>query len=71
MTDSIAYKYLKLVLEEEFPGVYQHFSNDGILHYELTNLLEICSPLILGLQEDDRFLRYEIIETISDYLQED
>lgn len=70
MTDSIAYDYVKLVLEEEFFRTYLRFSNHGILHYELTNILEICAPLIKGLNEDDRFLKYEVIGTIADYLQE-
>lgn len=70
MTDSIAYEYVKLVLEEEFLATYLRFSNQGILHYELTNILEICAPLIRGLDEDDRFLKYEVIGIIADYLQE-
>jgi hypothetical protein len=70
MTDSTAYDYVKLVLEEEFFGTYLRFLNHGILHYELTNILELCSPLMQGLEEDDRFLRYEVIGTIADYLQE-
>ncbi|NHA03256.1 hypothetical protein G7092_05605 [Mucilaginibacter sp. HC2] len=70
MTDSIAYDYVKLVLEEEFLATYLRFSNQGILHYELTNILEICAPLIRGLDEDDRFLKYEVIGIIADYLQE-
>jgi hypothetical protein len=70
MTDSIAYNYVKLVLEEEFLATYLRFSNQGILHYELTNILEICAPLIRGLDEDDRFLKYEVIGIIADYLQE-
>jgi len=71
MIDSIAYDYVKLVLEEEFFRTYLRFSNHGILHYELTNILEICAPLIKGLNEDDRFLKYEVIGTIAAYLQED
>ena len=70
MTDSIAYDYVKLVLEEEFLATYLRFSKHGILHYELTNILEVCSPLIRGLDEDDRFLKYEVIGTIAAYLQE-
>ncbi|MBB6107837.1 hypothetical protein HDF23_000567 [Mucilaginibacter lappiensis] len=70
MTDSIGYDYVKLVLEEEFLRAYLRFSNHGILHYELTNILELCAPLIKGLDEDDRFLKYEVIGTIADYLQE-
>lgn len=71
MTDLLAYDYLRLVLEEEFLAVYLRFLNNGILHYELTNLLELCAPLLRGLDEDDRFLRYEVIGTIAEYLQED
>lgn len=70
MTESIAYDYLRLVLEEEFLAVYLRFSNLGILHYELTNIQELCAPLLEGLNDDDRFLRYEVIGTIADYLQE-
>ncbi|GAA3989468.1 hypothetical protein [Mucilaginibacter dorajii] len=70
MTDPVAYDYVKLVLEEEFLATYLRFSNQGILHYELTNILEVCAPLIRGLDEDDRFLKYEVIGTIADYLQE-
>lgn len=70
MTESIAYDYLRLVLEEEFLAVYLRFSNLGILHYELTNIQELCAPLLAGLNDDDRFLRYEVIGTIVDYLQE-
>jgi hypothetical protein len=71
MTDLIAYDYLRLVLEEEFLAVYLRFINHGILHYELTNILELCAPLMQGLDEDDRFLKYEVIGTIADYLQEE
>jgi len=71
MMDSIAYDYVKLLLEEEFLETYLRFSNHGILHYELTNILELCAPLIKGLDEDDRFLRYEVTGTIADYLQEE
>ena len=71
MLDPIAYDYVKLLLEEEFLETYLRFSNNGILHYELTNILEVCGPLIKGLDKDDRFLRYEVTGTIAEYLQED
>lgn len=70
MTDSVAYDYLKLVMEEEFLTIYLRYANLGILHYELTNIFEICAPLLRGLDVDDRFLRYEVIGTIADYLEE-
>jgi hypothetical protein len=71
MTDLLAYDYVRLVLEEEFLATYLRFINHGILHYELTNILEVCAPLLKGLDEDDRFLKYEIIGTISIYLEEE
>jgi hypothetical protein len=71
MTNPIAYDYVRLVLEQEFLAVYLRFINHGILHYELTNIQELCAPLLTGLDEDDRFLRYEVIGTIADYLQEE
>jgi len=70
MTKPTAYDYVRLILEEEFLAAYLRFINHGILHYELTNIQEICSPLLEGLDEDDRFLRYEVIGTIADYLEE-
>lgn len=71
MTDLTAYDYLRIVLEQEFLATYLRFVNLGILRYELTNIQEICAPLLAGLEEDDRFLRYEVIGTIADYLQEE
>jgi hypothetical protein len=70
MTDLLAYDYVRFVLEEEFLETYLRFINHGILHYEVTNILELCAPLLAGLPEDDRFLRYEVIGTIASYLQE-
>ncbi|RFZ91074.1 hypothetical protein D0C36_19215 [Mucilaginibacter conchicola] len=71
MTNLTACGYLKIVLEQEFPKVYYRFVSHGILHYELTNMQELCAPLLTGLDEDDRFLRCEIIGMIANYLQEE
>lgn len=70
MTYLIAYDYVRLILEEEFLAAYLRFINLGILHYELTNIIEVCAPLLKGLDEDDRFLKYEVIGTIANYLEE-
>ncbi|MGY3212426.1 hypothetical protein [Mucilaginibacter sp. HD30] len=70
MTSLIAYDYVRLILEEEFLTAYLCFSGNGILHYELTNILELCAPLLTGLDEDDRFLRYEVTGMIAIYLEE-
>lgn len=68
MTDLIARDYLRVVLEEEFPATYLRFLIQGILTYELTNMLELCAPIMKGLDKDDRFLRYEVIGTSAAYL---
>ncbi|MGY4539962.1 hypothetical protein ACVW0P_004403 [Mucilaginibacter sp. UYNi724] len=70
MTTLMAYDYVRLILEEEFLAAYLRFINLGILHYELTNIIEVCAPLLKGLDEDDRFLKYEVIGTIANYLEE-
>jgi hypothetical protein len=70
MTSPSAYDYVRLILEEEFLAAYLSFTGHGILHYELTNIVELCGPLLTGLDEDDRFLRYEVTGTIANYLEE-
>jgi len=71
MTQTIAYDYIKMLLEQEFISIYLRFLNQGILHYELTNIIELCAPLLEGLDEDDRYLRYEVLGTIAIYLKEE
>jgi len=68
MTQTIAYDYIKMLLEQEFISIYLRFLNQGILHYELTNIIELCAPLLEGLDED---LRYEVLGTIAIYLKEE
>lgn len=70
MTTLMDYDYVRLILEEEFLAAYLRFINLGILYYELTNIIEVCAPLLKGLDEDDRFLKYEVIGTIANYLEE-
>ena len=70
MKSLLAYEYLRMVFEERFPWVYMLFIHQGNLHYELTNILELCAPLMKGLDADDPFLKDEVIATIVDYLQE-
>jgi len=71
MTNLLAYDYLRLVFEEEFPGYYLQFIHQDNLHFELTNILELCAPLMKGLDGDDPFLKDEVVGTIADYLQEE
>ena len=70
MTNSQAFDYVRLVLEKDFFAAYMRFVRFGLLHYELTNIIELCSPLMTGLTADDQFLRLEVKSTIANYLLE-
>lgn len=71
MTSLMAYKYARRIFENEFPGAYQSLNLQGIFHYELTNILELLSPLVCGLDQNDTHLRAELVALIADYLQQD
>ena len=70
MTYPNACAYVIRVLEEDFGKAYNGFVRDGLLIYELSNIIEVCAPLISGLDESDRFLRHEVSFTIANYLLE-
>jgi hypothetical protein len=67
------FDYLNAVLEEEFEETWLQFSKNGILTYELINLVAECEPDFAVFNfpenEDSRMLRYAIIGTIAQYLQ--
>jgi hypothetical protein len=67
------YDYLDSVLEEEYEDAWLQFSKNGILTYELINLVAECEPDFTTFNfpdnEDSRMLRYAIIGTIAQYLQ--
>ncbi len=67
------YDYLRLVLEEEFEESYLQFLINGVLVYEVINLLPLCAPLFeeLGFpeSEDNRLLRYAVTGTVAQYLE--
>ena len=67
------YDYLRLVLEEEFEENYLQFLINGILVYEVLNLLPLCSLLFeeFGFpeSEDSRLLRYAVTGTVAQYLE--
>jgi hypothetical protein len=69
---SQTYDYLKNLLEEEFESDFLQFEQSGILHFELLNLETIALPVFdeyrFPQNENSRFLRYEIIALIRDYL---
>lgn len=69
------YDYLRLVFEEEFEETYLAFLVNGILVYEMLNMLSACTYLFdeYGFPEsgDSRLLRYAVTGTIAQYLEGD
>lgn len=69
---SQVYDYLKNVLEEEFELESLQFQQSGILHFELLNLEKLAEPILdeyrFPENETSRYLRYEIIALMQDYL---
>ncbi|MDB5145772.1 MAG: hypothetical protein JWQ66_4485 [Mucilaginibacter sp.] len=67
------YDYLRLVFEDEFEETYLQYHINGILTYEVLNLLPLCSMLFEDFgfpeSEDSRLLRYAITGTIAQYLE--
>jgi hypothetical protein len=70
----LRYDYIATVLEEEFEDTWLRFFSASILHYEILNLVTLCSGLMRDTgfpgNEDSRFLRYSVIAAIADYLNE-
>jgi len=68
------YDYIATILEEEFEETYLRFFSASILHYEVINLITLCSGLLRDTgfpqNEDDRFLRYSVIAAIAAYLND-
>lgn len=73
LVDSSKYDYIVEVLDEEFTEICADFRRIGILDYEVSNLLTVCTPVFETLGfiegEDNRMLRYAIIGTIAEYLE--
>lgn len=69
------YDYLHLVFEEEFEETHLAFLINGILVYELLNLLAGCAyhfeEFGFPESEDSRLLRYAVTGTIIEYLEGD
>ena len=69
------YNYIKAILQEEFEPEYLQWQESGILKFEIINLIERCQPSFDELNfseanEDDQFLKYLIIGTIGEYVEE-
>ncbi len=68
------FNYLISVLEEEFEPDYNQLKEDGILAYEIINLIEVCRPVFealafTGERESDRHFRYAITGVIKEYFE--
>jgi len=66
------YRYILDVIEEEFPGEYESFSNLGILKFTVMNIMDKCEEAFEAFDFseetlDDRFMRYQIIAEINMY----
>lgn len=69
------FNYISSLLEEEFKTTHQKLQKSGTLKFEVVTLINKCQPVFDDLNfseenEDNRFLRYCIIGTISEYLSE-
>ncbi|WP_448672477.1 hypothetical protein [Sphingobacterium multivorum] len=65
--------YLREVLEQEFPDDWQRLREDGLLTYEIINMMESCREIyesfnFSGQNEDDQLLRAAIIGQVHEYL---
>ena len=71
---ALRYDYIANILEEEFEETYLRFFSASILHYEVINLISVCSKIMAEFgfpkNEDNRFLRYAVISAMADYLNE-
>ena len=68
------FNYISNILEEEFENKYQEFLSSGTLQFEVINMIHHCKEVFdtIGFteeSEDSRELRYFIIGTINDYLE--
>jgi hypothetical protein len=61
------FDYICNILEEDFFVSYSSFEQNGILLYEVTNIISDCE-LADDFDEEDRMLRYEITGAIGHYL---
>jgi hypothetical protein len=68
------FNYLITILEQEFEDDFTRLKENGILTYEVVNLIEACKPVFetLGFSEeneDDKHLHYAITSSVKEYLE--
>ena len=61
------YDYIYNLLEDEFEESFTTLERQGILLFEVINIIQHCSDLLNGFDEDDKFLRYTVIAAIDEY----
>ncbi len=69
------YDYLYELVEEEFPVEFEQWKRNGIIVYELSNLVNECNPVFDLFafsqdNQDDRELYYTITGSVSAYLEQ-
>ena len=67
------FNYISNLLQEEFESTYNQLQESGAIKFEVINLINQCQSVFEDLNfsnenEDNQFLRYAIIGTISGYL---
>ena len=68
------FNYLLSILDEEFKTIYIRFEENGLLIYEVINLIEACKAVFKTLgftveNENNQHLRNAIVGTIKEYLE--
>jgi hypothetical protein len=67
------FDYLDAVFEQDFEETYYRFKNSGTLHYELLNLVSVCTAVMdemgFPISKDSRALRYAVNIVITEYLK--
>ena len=68
------FNYISNLLQEEFESTYNQLQESGTLKFEVINLIHYSQSVFDDLNfsnenEDNQFLRYAIIGTISEYLE--
>jgi hypothetical protein len=68
------FNHLISILEDEFESDYHRFKKNGILAFEVINLIEVCKPIYEAFgftieNENDKHLCYAIIGAVKEYLE--
>lgn len=61
------YDYIYNLLEDEFEENFITLEQQGMLLYEIINIIQHCGDLLKDFDEDDKLLRYAVTGAIADY----